>query len=69
MIKIFSNDRYNQYENKNSVSDEFVNEALIRYDLNHLGNICSFLERSESYNKIHRTVRIIIQNTLEIFGY
>jgi aminoglycoside phosphotransferase (APT) family kinase protein len=34
-----------------------------------LGNMCSFLERREDYQKSFRTARTVIQSTLEHFGH
>ncbi|MCX6123592.1 MAG: aminoglycoside phosphotransferase family protein, partial [Proteobacteria bacterium] len=34
-----------------------------------LGNMCSFLERSEDSQKSFRTARVVVQSTLEQFGY
>jgi Ser/Thr protein kinase RdoA (MazF antagonist) len=34
-----------------------------------LGNMCSFLERPEDYQKSFRTARTVIESTLEHFGY
>lgn len=34
-----------------------------------LGNMCSFLERREDYQKSFRTARAVIMSTLEHFGY
>ena len=34
-----------------------------------LGNMCSFLERPEDYQESFRTARVVIESTLEHFGY
>jgi Ser/Thr protein kinase RdoA (MazF antagonist) len=34
-----------------------------------IGNMCSFLERPEDYQKSFRTARTVIQSTLDHFGY
>jgi Ser/Thr protein kinase RdoA (MazF antagonist) len=34
-----------------------------------LGNMCSFLERREDYQKTFRTARAVIHGTLDYFGY
>jgi hypothetical protein len=34
-----------------------------------LGNMASFLERKEDYQKTFRTARTVIDNTLNYFGY
>jgi len=34
-----------------------------------LASMCSFLERPEDYQESFRTARVVIESTLEYFGY
>lgn len=52
-----------------SVNQELPGEWEAASKLLDLGNVCSFLERKEDYQKTFRTARAVLTATLEYFGY